>query len=776
MKVYFLKGLYTEKQVHSGFWAEFEYAQDEGEVTLSLAGRTWYRAYCNGVYLLFGPARAGHYHARLDVVNLTPHLKAGKNVVFIELCGMNDGSQENTGEPSFVYAEIKQGEKTLVSPEQLLGMRLPQRATGTEKYSHARNYNERYTLDSEYELYRSEMPERERLEAIEPIELDVTFIDRELPEWDSGILDDLDWIGAFDVEKDESVKALAFFYEDAATYDKVGNPSVEAYNDVFTSFSGHVGEDCRSFKGKNAYAVDYDLKNGYAGFIGLEFTVDRDNVIDIIHADRHTYGGFPPRDDGCNRVLRLECKAGHYCFESFNPYYMRYLRLIVRNGGAFKIDRVYLRKNQYKDKRASYFVCDDEKLNRIFASAKQTFCANSTDVYMDCPDRERGGWLCDALFSARAEKYMFGNTAVDRAMIKNYLDLWSKDQSFKDFYCVYPSNIDTAMPTWSMYFIIQLYEYLKMSGDTALVEAFRERALALKEFYDGYTNKEGLLENIKGWLFIDWSVSNNVEYLNPVSLGINAIYSYCLRLIGEMYGDKSASEAADRIVRTVRSFKNENGLYPDCLTRDENGVLKPENKYTSACQYYCRYFLDEVRADEYDEIEQLIEGYGPCKQRDVNIYAGEADIFIGLMVRFDLLRKIGRFNEMQREIRALFGKMTDTEPGTLWESVTGASSRCHGFASNAGAMLIRDVLGIAEIDEINKTVTLAPHPDRLKFADGYATAQGGKITARWYVKNNILYFTATVPEGYEAITDYSGLQKQYCEIISDINTRKEDDE
>ncbi len=773
MKVFFLKGLSEQRQVQAGFWAEFECDENLQGYKLLLAGRTWYRAYCNGEYLLFGPARSAHYHSRLDEISLDGYLKKGKNVVFIEVCGMNEGSQENTGEQSFIYAVIKQGDKVVVTTESLCGMRLPQRIAGVEQYSHARNFNERYALDSAYEEYRYTIP-YDLTEPVEALEMDVTLIEREIPEWDDGFVEDSDWIGAYNVGRDDSLKAECYHYEDPDTFDKQYNPSIEAYKDVFTAFDGYVDDNQLLFKNELSFATDYDFKNGYAGFIGIEFTVDCDNTIDIIHADRHINGTFPPREDGCNKVLQLECKAGHYCFESFNPYYFRYLRIIVRKGGSFKIHRLYIRKNQYKDKKAAYFTCNDARLNRIFGAAKQTFCANATDVYMDCPDRERGGWLCDSLFTARSEKLMFGNTAVDRAMIKNYLDLWSKDQSFKDFYCVYPSNIDTAMPTWSMYFIIQLHDYLYMSGDTALVEAFRERALALKEFYDGFTNEEGLLENIKGWLFIDWSISNNVEYLNPVSLGINAIYSYCLKLIGEMYEAEECTIASKRIAERIKSFKAENGFYPDRLFRDEKGKLKADDKYTSACQYYCRFFLDNDIETEYDEIEQLIEGYGPCKKRDINVYAAEADIFIGLMIRFEFLRKLGRFNELQGEIRELFGKMTDTEPGTLWESVTGNSSRCHGFASYAGAMLIRDILGIGIANEIEKTITLAPHPDRLTFANGYTTVKGGKVTVGWYVKNNILYFTATVPEGYTVNTDFSGITTQFSKIISDIKLRKDE--
>ena len=42
------------------------------------------------------------------------------------------------------------------------------------------------------------------------------------------------------------------------------------------------------------------------------------------------------------------------------------------------------------------------KLNRIYNGARRTLRLSTLDIFMDCPQRERGGWLCDSHFAAQA--------------------------------------------------------------------------------------------------------------------------------------------------------------------------------------------------------------------------------------------------------------------------------------------------------------------------------------------------------------------------------------
>ena len=89
--------------------------------------------------------------------------------------------------------------------------------------------------------------------------------------------------------------------------------------------------------------------------------------------------------------------------------------------GSVNIRDIYIRelKNPAVS-QASFSACDDS-LNRIFEAGRETFAQNAPDLYMDCPSRERAGWLCDSFFTARVEMDLTGNHLVEDNFLENYL-------------------------------------------------------------------------------------------------------------------------------------------------------------------------------------------------------------------------------------------------------------------------------------------------------------------------------------------------------------------
>ena len=49
-----------------------------------------------------------------------------------------------------------------------------------------------------------------------------------------------------------------------------------------------------------------------------------------------------------------------------------------------------------------------------------TFRQNAVDVFMDCPSRERAGWLCDSFFTARVAQDLTGTALLERMLFENY--------------------------------------------------------------------------------------------------------------------------------------------------------------------------------------------------------------------------------------------------------------------------------------------------------------------------------------------------------------------
>lgn len=67
-----------------------------------------------------------------------------------------------------------------------------------------------------------------------------------------------------------------------------------------------------------------------------------------------------------------------------------------------------------------HILVHNNKLNEIYKAALQTFRQNTVDVFMDCPSRERAGWLCDSYFTAIMEKEFTGYSCGSAQFLREF--------------------------------------------------------------------------------------------------------------------------------------------------------------------------------------------------------------------------------------------------------------------------------------------------------------------------------------------------------------------
>ncbi len=91
--------------------------------------------------------------------------------------------------------------------------------------------------------------------------------------------------------------------------------------------------------------------------------------------------------------------------------------------------------------------------------------------------------------------------------------------------------------------LVQLEQYLLRSGDRGVVEALRPRVLNLLDYFRPFQNEDDPLEELKGWVFIEWSKSN--DYVQDVSYAANMLYAAALGAVGSMFSLPRYSEQAE---------------------------------------------------------------------------------------------------------------------------------------------------------------------------------------------------------------------------------------
>ena len=175
------------------------------------------------------------------------------------------------------------------------------------------------------------------------------------------------------------------------------------------------------------------------------------------------------------------CSRAAYDLESFEPYTLRYLKLIVLAGDC-EVQNLYLREYAGAGVWQAHFAASDERLNRLFAAGRETFRQNALDIFMDCPSRERAGWLCDSFFTSRVAKTSAATPASRRTSSRTTSCL-PKFAYLPDgmLPMCYPAdhNDGVFIPNWALWFVVELEEYLARSGDRETVDALRPRVLRL---------------------------------------------------------------------------------------------------------------------------------------------------------------------------------------------------------------------------------------------------------------------------------------------------------
>jgi len=780
-KMIFLKGKRFEKNIQAGFRKDFSLKKKPKSIVLRITGRTFYKIYINGDFVFYGPARAPHEYSKVNIINIKNFVKIGINKLAIEIAGYNYGNLYVTGEYSFLIAEVESdGDVILYTDEKWKGLELKQKRRYAENYSHARCISEIYDLDDEYYRWRSTAECDVGNIPVEIIHDNVNFLDRGvgIPDYQivkyAKILNISNVILAPDEEIISNSDYPMMPKTPLVIQEKgsIERPVVDCKNDRDVPFSGEIkfglisglsnAQEIYVRTENDTTALDFDFTEMASAFPGIEFSCPDRVTIDLIPVDKLTEdGGFNPNNCHSITVIRLHCKAGRYRFESFEPYSVRYIRVIFRGAKNFILHDVFIRRCQYPDLKGGGFLCSDNDLNRIYEAARVNLRLNTFDNFMDCPGRERGGWAMDSFWTARAARLLFGDTKVERAHLQNFLTD-SVNKYFPDFMpACYPAEEGVNIPTWTIFLGLELYEYYRRTADREFLIARAEQVERMIGTLSKYENKHGLLENLPNIYVgtttsIDEPSANDI-YNMPISTATNALYAVMLKCLGEIYNREEWITKAGKILSIIKKvcvIQESDELchfVPDAFTMNENGEII-RGKYSSESTQYILMWLGILNRDNLPGMFKIMfEEFGPnpvIPFSDNKRFILGTDLLVGTYIRFEVLHKYGEYGKLLREMKRLFTYMIDNGPGTLWEGWGRYSNINHGYASHAAVWLFKSFLGLNIPDEVEKTIDIAPHPCGLHWAKGYTIVNSSIVSVSWKNETKKFEMLVSVPDGY----------------------------
>jgi len=435
--------------------------------------------------------------------------------------------------------------------------------------------------------------------------------------------------------------------------------------------------------------VEVEIIAGNAGEVFFAF--------DEILSDEKLKTIKPFRGDTANVFKWTVKKAGVYNLSAFEPYAFRYANVITSAGVKANVK---VRAYENPEAGKMLFECDDKKIEQIMEAARHTFAHNAVDLLTDCPSRERAGWLSDSFFSSVAERVFTGDNKVERAFLQNYI-LADKSGHPKGMIprC-YPADYyeeDGFIPNWSLWYILEIYKYFTQYGYDETVEKSRANVEGILNYFVDFENEFGVLEDLKGWIFVEWSAANNSDHINGINVPSNACYYASLLAAAKVYGIKGLKEKAEKVKDYLLKNAYVDGFFVDNLIRNEKGDIIPTENYTETCQYYMFFFkcadkhthkeLFDKMLNEYGKSDSSASGGNPVKKQ-----LTPSNMIYGVYMRLELLMREQKRVELLNECVRYFYDMTQ-KTGTLWENNTASASCDHGFASYVSRFIIYALFG-----------------------------------------------------------------------------------
>lgn len=710
-----VNGLEKEKNMTLGLRGTFN-AVSKDRVYINIATSGIYRIFLNGEFINYGPARGPHDLYRVDQIDVSKHINQGLNVIAVEVACYNINSFYILDQPSFIQLEVFINGDTIsgtsLDKDKKMDIKiLKDRLQKVQRYSYQRTFVEIYDLDENYSSWRTDLTV-----PMGEIECCITdskrFLERRVSYPNFNIIRPQRLISIGKIDKckktsywnDRSMQVCetikGYRIEELEEF---LSHEVEELNCVNKKVIHNSINDCMPINlDDNSYCI-CKLEHNNTGFIGLKVVCTQDTVLYLTFDEIISDTDIDFKRVGCVNAIKYHLKKGVYELETIEPYTLQYLKIIALT--ECRITDIYLREYVNPDIDSTNFKCDNLSINKIYKAGKRTYKQNALDIFMDCPSRERTGFLCDSFFTGRVEYDLTGRNRIE----KNFLENFILPKSFKFLpdgmlpMC-YPAdhNAGEFIPNWSLWFIIELQEYLKRNNDTRLIVGAKETVYNILKYFKAFKNEDGLLEKLESWIFVEWSKCN--DFVQDVNYPTNMLYSAALIAAGTLYQDKRLIQEGNNVKEIIRHQAYNGDFFVDNAIR-ENGELCVSNNITETCQYYA-FFFGIANKKLYPKLyDIIINQLGPNRKGEELNYVYPSNAFIGNYLRLEVLSMNGEHGRVINELEDYFLYMAE-KTGTLWEFVGTTASCNHGFASYVIRFIYRDGAGINKIDKVNKDIII----------------------------------------------------------------------
>lgn len=731
----------------------------ERPATIDIAVESYYILYINGKVIGRGPARGTRRHNYFDSYEISEYLYPGKNVIALLICCMNI--------PTYIA----------VPAQPAFWIRLD----GTSQVpadwhvflaSDWRKDTPIYTAQTGFAEWRdmrmepigwmsgkgvSDWPAAVKIPADSAIYLK-KLLPRGIPPLQETVLPPVDIPVKASVKRVDNldVPEIAKLLMEEEHF-AIEQKRMDGFNEWMcgnrTDFVLQPGPDGEGI------ALVFDFGAEIIGRFELEIAGRDDAVVDICYEEELWNNRLKAVAHSYNFADRYALRDGRQIIgNTISERGFRMVQIVVRNfKEPMTVRSVRAIKAVYPYIKRSSFTCDDFMLNKIWEACGETLSTCTTDIFIDCPWRERAFWVCDLMVENMTSLEFFGASSIhQRALRMIFSD--ARDNGLVPGVCPYPEVHDrNILPATNLYMPLIMRDYLLHSGDLNLIRELLPEVFKIFDAVEAWSDNEGLItapENV--WNLIDWSFSMtgvslegkntallNYLYVTAIETALDLAVLAGVSVDEAKYRTRAAqtAESADR-----RFFKPGENRLADCLETD--GKPSEHSSQLTHAIALLSGQVPDVRRKSYE-----------AALNDNKILTPE--LYLSYFA-FRAMRLCGQETVVLERIRKYWGAIVESGSPTIWEAgvhqkgkkaFNNAGSLCHGFATAPVDFIQTVILGVEPLTPGFTKFRISPKACGLKFAQGRIPTPHGNIHVRWDSNGTGLQVKLDVPPDTIAVCD-----------------------
>ncbi len=400
-----------------------------------------------------------------------------------------------------------------------------------------------------------------------------------------------------------------------------------------------------------------------------------------------------------------ECELEPFDYKGF-----RYALLEAEKGVIVKEIQLSLRHYPLNESLCT-LKTDNIWLNRIFLMCKNTVKYGTQEAYLDCPTREKGQYLGDAVITARSQVWLTGSTE----MLRKCIDQFSQTSAVcSGLLAVAPGSTMQEIADFSLLWPELLMTDYLFTGDKKFLAKYYPVAEKILNYFSKYAGKNGLLNQVaEKWNLVDWPENLRDNY--DFSLTRPIVNSGYHNVINALYAGavKTVSYIEEILGYPARNWTELRDAYCKMFFREKAGVFADSEK--------------SCHASVHSNIYALYFGLVPEKHVEtVADFLVKKGFCCGVMLSYYMLNALARAGRYREVYQLVVNQSEHGWVNMLRENATTCfeawgkeqkwnTSLCHPWATAPISIIIEQIAGIKPEPKIPQGYQWTPHiPESIK--------------------------------------------------------------